>query len=489
MRAKLRKVSYMDIVLPNEMEINILTTEEEQNLNSEDLEVYYYEIEEYCRLTMMSNKWHNDKISEIKLFNKQEKKNLSSFELKKYRNDLKQFYISTTGKKHNIKRLSNKKENQLSDEEYCLYLKELRIHDDCLKINNMPLEKRLKLHPILRQLFRTSRIGIKIKPLNTKIPENIENRPIIFVVTHVGKDDIAIFNEYVHQNFMILSGDYESLHNNIEGFMSMANGTIFFDMKSKIERVNVEQKVGHALNMGFDILCSMEAAWNLTPNEMTQDIFDGMLKTAYSNNALILPIGIERFNKKLFGINFSSQFFDPLKYSDSTEMNKSELELAKNDLRNTLSEIKYNLYFDEEISKKITEKRENIGDYETYYKKFKEDILKGWTFTEDIIEEKKFRNRQKPKYAFSYLKTEYKNLDQYYRIMNDVDVSSEIRYQISIKFREKIMKLISDINNPVYPNEIHNILLQQFEYITNTMKENNDELICLDKSKKYTFSI
>lgn len=64
------------------------------------------------------------------------------------------------------------------------------------------------------------------------VPKIPKGRQAIFVLMHVGRDDIAIFNEVVGEHYTILSGDYESLHNNVEWFVSALNGTLFFNMKS-----------------------------------------------------------------------------------------------------------------------------------------------------------------------------------------------------------------------------------------------------------------
>ena len=70
----------------------------------------------------------------------------------------------------------------------------------------MSLKQRMRFHGILRFLLRVDRIskGIKVRKLNSKTPKIPENRQAIFVLTHVGRDDIAIFNEVVGEHYTIV---------------------------------------------------------------------------------------------------------------------------------------------------------------------------------------------------------------------------------------------------------------------------------------------
>lgn len=166
----------------------------------------------------------------------------------------------------------------------------------------------------------------------------------------------------------------------------------------------------------------MEAAWNISPHEIVQKLFPGMIRVAIETNAVIIPIGIERFSKKQYGINILKTLFDPFKYID-TASDKKQLLKATDELRQILAETKYELYFDRNIRNKITISRNSIGDYESYYEKWKKDILSEWTFTEKVIEEKKYRDIEKPKYAYTYLVDKYKSLNK-----QEVDITNIVNF-------------------------------------------------------------
>ena len=473
--------SYMDKLVPLDITLNLLDKDVEKNMSQTELINYYYPLEQYILLIIKTYKWHKNGSDIIKkninILNNNEKNNLKQDELISYYNKLKKYYIEIKNiyNHKNIKRLSQKEEKKLSDDEYAIYLKELRMYDDSSKINNMELKNRKKLNPFLRKMMKVSRIasGIKVIKLNTKLPTEINNRPIIFVLTHVGKDDIAVFNEAITKHYTILSGDYESLHNNIEGFVTILNGVEFFDMRSKTERKEIEKKVVQKLKSGDNILCSMEAAWNLSPNIPVLELFPGMINAAINSNAVIISVGIERFNKKLYGINVGKKIFDPKVYNEKYKNKEEMLEIAKNELRQIMADIKMELYFDKKIIRKIETKRSEIGDYNTYNDQFKQDILNDWTFTQEAIEEKSFRSKNNPKYVYSYLPKLYNDLPTLYDMINDHSLSSFERERLTNLFKNKLIRLNNEINSETYPNEIKDVLRKQYSDIV--LKINSEE--------------
>lgn len=334
-----------------------------------------------------------------------------------------------------VARLSKRKEQLLNEEQYEEYLKRLKAQDEKSYLGTMSLKQRMRYHGLVRFLLRTDRIskGIVVRKLNTQMPNVPKDRQIIFVLTHVGRDDISIFNEVIGEHYTILSGDYESLHNNIQGFVLALNGTVFFNMKSKEERSSIEDKVVEVLKGGDNILCSMEAAWNLSPNEIVMELFPGMLRAALRSNAVIVPVGIERFSYKLYGINVAQKAFDVNEYISKYQDTGKAIEVAREDLRQIMADLKFQTYFEDYIQKEITVSREEIGDFETYEKWFKADILKGWTFTEEIVNEKKYRNKAKPQYAFVYV------VERYRKLLNQP------------KNIKRFCEMMKEVQNPVYP--------------------------------------
>lgn len=302
-----------------------------------------------------------------------------------------------------VRRLSARKEQQLSDKEYASYLHSLYLKDE--PSLEWVLRGNLKsLHFILRALMMASRrlSGIKITKLNTSLPDT-NGRPVIYVVTHAGREDITVFAETVNKHFSVLSGDYESLHNNVEGFIIKLNGCIFFDMNSPGDRGKVEQRCVDVLCRGDNILCSMEAAWNLSPNKLVEDLFLGMFRVAIKSDAVIVPVGVERFNGKWYGINVGSMCLDYREYKNPET--KESLINMKNDLRQMMADLKFQIYLSDKVKDSITILRNVIGNSEEYEKWFVQDVLSDWTFTEEIVHNKGYKRKDDARDVFSFFET------------------------------------------------------------------------------------
>lgn len=474
MRNILATKSYMDETLPQEITIKIYLPEEESNLSVDERDEYYYQLEQYNKIYNITNKWYKlDKsllFIPVTILSKEEKAKLSEEELIKYHYNLKKNYLLSKEQQSKRKfiKLSDEEENQkLNDDEYPLYLKDLRILVENSKDYSMSLRERKKLTPVLRLLMKASAklSKLKIYKLNTKLPANLEHRPIIFVLTHVGKDDQVVFSDVVKEHYTILSGDFESLHNKVEGTICGKNGILYFDMRSKKDRSEICPKVENKLSEGDNILCSMEAAWNLTANQPVTELFDGMIRSALNKNALILPVGIERFDKYRYGINLATSYFDPKTYLEKYQ-GKELLQVAKADLRDVLADLKMQLYYHRKIADKINIQRSEIDDYDEYNEQFKKDILTGWTFDEDSIKNKRFNSKEDPNIVFDYVVKKYDNLISMYESIQNDTVPDDMKDKLIEKFKLLLVELINDVENVTYPNEIHNKLLSIFNEIT-----------------------
>lgn len=354
------------------------------------------------------------------------------------------------------KRLSHRAETSLDDKEYAEYLHKLRIQDESRLIGRINEKPHKVLHFFLHQLMKISRIaaGIKVIKLNEKLPIMPPEMPVIFVITHVGKNDIAVFNEVVERHFTILSGDYESLHNNVEGFITALNGVLFFDMNSKTDRKSVESRVEQILTRGDNILCSMEAAWNLSPNTLCAKLFPGMIRCAIRSNAAIVPIGIERFNRKLYGINVGNRFFSD--WSSISADDKEAILKVAQELRQAMAEAKFELYLDARLQPLITYRRRDIGEYDSYLQNFKNDILSEWTFTEKDIQSKRFHDKTEPEHAFSYISKRFERLRR----------SKTWGQSENMLFAE----LAANMKSSSYPQPVQNYLLNLYKELSEEQK-------------------
>ena len=290
-----------------------------------------------------------------------------------------------------VKRQSLKHENLMNDKEYRTYLKLLKQQDDNSLFIRMNLKTRKRFHGLLHALMKISLrlAGNRIYSLNRDINPP-ENRRVIYTITHVGHDDVSVANEVIKQHFTVLLGDYENMHVGIEGIILALNGVICFDMRSKSDRSKVIPNIVECMRSGDNILCSMEAAWNISPNIPVYELFSGMIYAALEADAVIIPIAIERFKRNLWGVNAYSGYFDPKDFMEKYEDEEYAIKAAKNELRLLMADLKLQLYYHPKINKCIRTSRNTIGDYQKYKSWFEQDVLDGWFSVEDI-EEKRYK--------------------------------------------------------------------------------------------------
>lgn len=459
----------MDTITPQDLYQIIKRYRKQYNL-----EEYNKNIEKYFILKQATVKWHKRK-KLPKVLSAAQKELLNEKQLRKYYMHLKQHFFFEKYLINDMRQLNNEEEEQLTDDEYCMYLKELRLKVEHSIIDNLPMPVYRLLHPILAKELEKDLISkaIKVKELNQEIPSSIGKRPIIFTLTHVGVADITVFSKAIpKKHYTILSGDFESLHNRIEGLAFRLNRAKFFDMRSKEDRAKVEDIVVETLKKDH-LLCSMEAVWNTTPNKNIQDLFSGMITAALKANAVILPVGIERFDGKYYGYNVSQQYFDAKEYFQNCEFNKENLKKATAEVRQLMADAKGQLYIGEDIQSQITTTREKIGDYETYSKKFKQEVLSGWTFTEENIREKSYRNPEDPTIALACIQQKYSTLLIMNQQMNSELCTKEEKARLRIRYYRLYAEFLCELKINYFRNYLPSEIYKSLEQIYNKLNINS----------------
>lgn len=259
--------------------------------------------------------------------------------------------------------------------------KKKEIIESNLKIKNLNVRKYIR--PLLRGALRLQRTINKFDVEFINFDKIKENRPIIFAVSHIGKWDFEIVNEFLKQSFVILASDFINMYGNIGGLFMNLNGVIFVDIDSKEDRKNSEIMMKRILNQGHNIMIFPEGTWNLTKNKIILYPHLGAVSAAMETKAIIIPISIEQYNNR-FVIN-KGEIFDPYKdyalntnYNDLDDSDRYEYEqkkkikiIASNDLRDRLATLKYEIWLNEGI-----QKRDNIPY--NYWQNFIEERKKEW---------------------------------------------------------------------------------------------------------------
>lgn len=161
-------------------------------------------------------------------------------------------------KKTGMKKLSWKEENELrrqNQEAYLQYYYALRKRFEASVSNNLSLKTRRRIHPIILLITRMrNRINGYHQTVMGDDREKTGN-PKIFAVTHICKEDIEIVSSAIKEHYYLLSGDFEHLHDTLDGLFLALNGVIYFNEKDKEDRHSVKGRMVQILRGGGEILC------------------------------------------------------------------------------------------------------------------------------------------------------------------------------------------------------------------------------------------
>ena len=246
------------------------------------------------------------------------------------------------------------------------------------KINNLNHKIRLFFHPLLWIVitFRNMLSGHKVIRLNKM---NVKTkRPIIFCITHIGKVDIEISAQILKKHFYLLSGDFENVHGNLDGFFLELHGIIYLDKFNKEDTKNAKEKAIKILNKKGNIMWFVEGTWNLSENLPVLPLPFGIIEVAQKSGALILPVALEQYDKNIY-VNFGELFDVTNNYDDEISYKLSAIEK----LRDQMATLKFQIWEKQGIFK-----RNDIpADY--HIKNVKHQVSL-WKFTYEEIQSKVF---------------------------------------------------------------------------------------------------
>lgn len=212
-------------------------------------------------------------------------------------------------------------------------------------------------------------------------------RTRIYAATHVGQNDVVSGWEAFGEQAYVIMGDPGDAYRSIEGFLIYLAGVIYMDTgwytdDNGIVQYNPDCKVDRRicfhncieyLKQGANIYIFPEGAWNITANKLVQKLYMGAVNMACYGNADIIPVAIDRVDKKNYTLSMGKNIIV------DNKMDKSKI----NDyLRDVLCTLKWEL-----IERKGIIKRSMLRDYKTEYQRFVDDIMSETKrgYTEDII--------------------------------------------------------------------------------------------------------
>ena len=298
--------------------------------------------------------------------------------------------------KKQFKRLSQKELRKLDIEELVAYKKRERAN--LLESDGTQTGHKLRhlVHPILLGALH---IYHKIKKIRITINGVVAqtNRPIIFSVSHIGMYDVEVVLQAIRKHVYMLSADEEAMYRTFDGWFFDTNGVIYVDPEDKADKkVAIETAIKY-LNKGKSLLWCPEGTWNLSPNYVILPIHYGIIEAAVQTNAVIIPIGVEQYDKT-HGIDFIVNIgdaFDPNTYIDGELTREQKIMLAEM-LRSDMARLKMDAWG--------TASRIDIGP--GYWEEFIAKRLAEWPYyTMDIIHRREFNPKGfiSPSEAFEHL--------------------------------------------------------------------------------------
>lgn len=281
--------------------------------------------------------------------------------------------IKKEEQQYDFKPLSWWRELLLKEEDLSEYYRKKREY----QFNKGELLKGMKwkdiLHPILLELMTLNRKFIDkqtLKILKDERNSNLENKPVIYAITHIGKFDYQIVSEAIRDHQYPFAGDPETMYRSADGLLLGLNGIVMCDTESKMDREIASATSIEVLHNGKNLLIYPEGVWNITSDLLCLPLFPGIIKMAHETGCDIVPVAIEQYGND-FIVNIGSNYRIGI---DSHEMIKDEeIEQKKEELRDILATLKW------QIMETIPSvKRTDLGTYEEELENFQSEILNEW---------------------------------------------------------------------------------------------------------------
>lgn len=330
-----------------------------------------------------------------------------------------------------FKPLSFWRELLLKDSELIEYYNQKRKYEFYNNTHLKGMKWRDKLHPILLKLVEITRKmnHQTLTILNDKRDKS--EKPVIYAITHVGMYDFQIVSEAIRDHQYVFAGDPETMYRTMDGLAMSLNGVVFCDTESKDDRYIAKETAKDVLNKGKNLVLYPEGVWNLSANLLSLPLFPGIIDIALDTNCDIVPVAVEQYDKD-FVVNIGERFnVGTLDNTLDDESKKQYRDTKKEELRNILSTLKWEI-----MESRPIEERKTIGDYKEAEDKFVNNRLNEWVnkktnetyYTREIVDHRTFKvkNVCAPLDAFAYLKKLKLNKNNAFCYRNAIGIPNEI---------------------------------------------------------------
>lgn len=320
------------------------------------------------------------------------------------------------------------------------YAKKRRfLYENCKHITG--LRWRNKFHPIMLELIRLNRKYIDKQTITILNDERKEtSKPVIYVITHIGKFDFQIISEAIKEHQYPFAGDPETIYRSFDGLFFHLNGLVYCDTDIKTDRYIAKETAKDILRNNENLLIYPEGIWNLTPNLLSLPLFPGVIDIAIDTDSEIIPVAIEQYDSEFvvnFGQNISLKKQNEFESID--EKNKY-IEEQRENLRQVLATLKYDI-----MSSRPIVKRSDLGTYEEEEQKFIDSKLNEWCdpktklpyYNREIVKNRMYHQYEDPKEVFEFFKNISLSKNNAFLFKQDSSLPLEIE-----KFKQKEIERI-----------------------------------------------
>ena len=247
--------------------------------------------------------------------------------------------------------------------------------------NNVPIKRSREYYnrryELTKKIFEAELLpyGVSIKKhKDLRTFEN--NRPKVYAVTHVGRFDIEASILTREEPAAFLWGDPGKLYKSLEKILINMLPAIFIDTDYRDDCHVGFQTMIKYLKHNLNMHINPEGAWNVLPNKVVMQIYDGAVKSAMEGNADIVPVAIAFYGKTYYvsyGKEISTSFMRLDEVKEHSAMLRDAMATLKWELIEEYSGIKVE---DGESIYTVTRQQLIPKTYQLAYQQFIDSIMK-----------------------------------------------------------------------------------------------------------------
>ena len=313
--------------------------------------------------------------------------------------------------------------------------------------NNVPIKRSREYYnrryELTKKIFEAELLpyGISIKKhKDLRTPEN--NRPKVYAVTHVGRFDIEASILTREEPAAFLWGDPGKLYKSLEKILINMLPAIFIDTDYRDDcHVGFQTMIKYLKN-NLNMHINPEGAWNVLPNKVVMQIYDGAVESAMEGNADTVPVAIAFYGKTYYvsyGKEISTSFMRLDEVKEHSAMLRDEMATLKWELIEEYSGIKVE---DGESIYTVTRQELIPKTYRLAYQQFIDSIMKDTDNDYDLEDIE--RTRYKDAYTRNLEEVEI-DLEEYIQLYPGFFLASNERFANYVEICNHLSQIMKEL--------------------------------------------